>query len=276
MPANGEGARTVTYTAAKCLVAIVLSGCTTLPVLPQDYQLHLNEVVDNVRCQVTSQAESVHFINEKPGWTAGLALEVSILNSAAASASANLDIPLTPGTALPAIVATRAGTANRYVSLEFKEYFPLKRPYACDPESAGSKPLLAGNLGIGNWLGLVQQVITEQRLKDPEFSPRVVSTIVNFTIVTTGELGSSFTLIPVGDKVFGAGAQIGGSKTAIHTLTVTLTRNPADEDPLEVVIVDDLRGKEKTMIPRSLREKNASRNDAQTLIDRLRNNRLPQ
>jgi len=136
--------------------------------------------------------------------------------------------------------------------------------------------LLAGNLGIGNWLGLVQQVIAEQRLKDPAFNPRVVSTIVNFTIVTTGELSSGFALIPVGDKVLGAGASLGGSKTAIHTLSVTMTRNPPDDEPLEVVIVDDLRGKKKIGVSRSVREKNDGRNDVQTLIDRLRDKKLQQ
>lgn len=229
-------------------VAFITSSCTGLPELPTETAFELNFVVQNIRCELLTAMNSVRFVKEEAGWNSGLDLTVQVNNTAKGTANANLGVPLMPGNFVPSLVVARTGTADRTVVLGFKQDFKkdLLKPskFDCENDRDERGVRLSSNLGIAEWLVNIQEVMDEQKLRDQNFSPKTAGTTIKFIIAANGTAGTNFSLIPIGKNTLGAGATLEASRTATHTLMVTLTKNPTSEPFVNVVIVGDKRSKQ--------------------------------
>ncbi len=253
------------------LICLVLTGCANTPKLPSNMHVEVADVVDNIRCELSTATTDAKFLTADEGWTAGVDLQIGIIKTVGLAVNADLSIPLnSPTTLSPGFVATEEGSADRTVAFGFQKNLKTDK-YECDARNHEDGLRLNGSLGVFEWLELVQRVIEDQRTRDPQFSPGSVSTTIKFSVTTSGGLGAAFSLIPISNSSLGAGAKLGGSKLQTHTLTVTLTKNPPPSGPQEVVIVSDNRGtknvRKRKFVPT---QNNNQTNYNQQLIDKLR------
>ncbi len=232
-----------------CLLSFLLASCVTLPSFDTD-PLTPNDVVWNLRCQL---AEAVRHGVDRHQWLkdykASFILTLKVLKLGRGSADANLAIPLHPGLAMPMLALVAQGRASREMDFKVeKSVAELSSLAGCSDSSRGL--LLRGDLGIRDYFDRIRYV-------NDDFGGGKVLTNSNYTVdffVTKSATPSAkFSLIPIGERTFGANAKLQLEAQYTHTIKLTVTppdtvADPEPVDPTEVKLVADDTGMLATIV----------------------------
>ena len=195
----------------------LLSACVTLPVYMTD-TLTPNDIVQNLRCQlaeaVTAEPEPHHWLRK---FKASIVVTLKVLNQNDTKADGSLAIPLNPGLATPKIAIGLKTRATRTIDFNIKD----KVENLIDATPCVSRSiLLEGDLGFRGYLDRLRPIQAE--LDDPQKFANS-----NYTLEFYIEKGltpsASFSMVPVGSRIFGANASVGLQAQYTHTLKITVT-----------------------------------------------------
>ncbi|EMS95503.1 putative lipopotein protein [Agrobacterium tumefaciens str. Cherry 2E-2-2] len=202
---------------------VFLTSCSTLPKHSDSEGVSVEDVVYNVRCELRDAVKAAPFLtNDTYGWTAGADLSLQVVASADGSVDAATSTPLKPGTFVPSIGFKHSGKADRTVSVGFKENLKALKPVACAQGARVSQPRLHGELGIRQWVASLQAAANAT-----DISPEKAGYILEFTVETSGNLGPSFKVLPLGTSSLDIGAKLTGSRKNVNRLVIAFTKNPA-------------------------------------------------
>lgn len=206
---------------------VFLSSCSTLPKHSDSDAVSVEDIVYNVRCELRDAVKAAPFLtSDTYGWTAGADLSLQVVASADGSVNAETSTPLKPGSFVPSLGFKHAGTADRTVSVGFKENLKALKPIVCTQGNRGTKTRLQGELGIRQWVASLQAATDATQI-----TPEKAGYILEFTIETSGNLGPSFKVLPLGTSSLDIGATLTGSRKNVNRLVIAFTKNPAPEKP---------------------------------------------
>jgi hypothetical protein len=216
-------------------LGLFVAGCTALPDLPQQSAVSVSDVVNSINCEFKAAVLNERFVSEDKGWLATSELKLQVVAAAGAELGLNLSSPLNPGTLLVAVGGGYSGSADRTAGVTFETVLKDPRIISCRKPSDQSDDPLVGNLGIHDWIAMLQ----ESRDEVKDFS--VFSHELKFTIERKGNIDPSFSLVPLGSSKLGGGAKIGGSRKHVHSLEISFKKNkdapkngkPSDRDSKE-------------------------------------------
>lgn len=201
------------------LLGLFVAGCTAVPDLPQQSAVSVSDVVNSINCEFKAAVLNERFITEGNGWLATSQLKLQVVAFAGAELGLNLSSPLNPGTLLVAVGGGYSGSADRTAGVTFETVLEDPRNISCREPSDQSNAPLVGNLGIHDWIAMLQG--TRDKVK--QFS--VFSQELKFTIERKGNIGPSFSVVPLGSSILGGGAKIEGSRKHVHSLEISFKKN---------------------------------------------------
>ncbi|MGV1905055.1 hypothetical protein [Agrobacterium cavarae] len=202
---------------------VFLTSCSTLPKQPDSESVSVVDVIFNIRCELRDAVKAAPFLTKDTyGWTAGADLSLQIVASADGSIDAATSTPLKPGTLVPSVGFKHSGKADSTLSFGFKEDLKALKPVPCAQGARVSKTRLQGQLGIRQWVASLQAAANATGI-----TPEKAGYILEFTVETSGSLGPSFKVLPLGTSSLDIGAKLGGSRTNVNRLVIAFTKNPA-------------------------------------------------
>lgn len=205
---------------ASLLAVGMLSGCTSVPDLPEQRNVRVDDVVNRINCELYEGASRAKFLSEEFGWAAGTDLKLQVVALASANLSLNFGTPLNPGSLVVAMGGGYSGSADRTAGLKFATNMDEPAQIRCNDLPGQSAVQVAGNLGIIDWIEMLQATRNSSLIKMTEFSYEL-----KFTIVKSGNLGPTFTAVPLGSSTIGGGLAVAGTRTNVHTLKIGFTKN---------------------------------------------------
>jgi hypothetical protein len=198
------------------LLTSPLTGCSSLPDLPNDDHVNIADVLYSIRCQL---ADSVQIYQEKypwiNDWAASTKIQLNVVETGEKSGGANLVVPITNGTFTIGLSAGLTQKATRTATVEAS--FDLE-DINCPDLSGDENPpkYIQGSLGLREW---IQRVTAA--LESSQTLPSSLGYSTNFTLKTNGSLTPSFNVIPGMDRRLGANLKIAGTREDEHSLTIT-------------------------------------------------------
>lgn len=214
--------------ASLILVPLQLTGCSSLPDLPDNDQVNIADVLYSIRCQLAESVQMYRpyypWINN---WAASTKLQLKVVETGEKSGGANLVIPITNGTFTIGFNAGLTQKASRTATVEAT--FDLK-DIDCPDLSKNENPprYVQGSLGLGEW---IQRVTVA--LESSQILPSSLGYSTNFTLKANGNLMPSFSVIP-GDRRFGANLKLSGEREDAHSLTITTVEKKDSAKPRKI------------------------------------------
>ncbi|WP_457940851.1 hypothetical protein [Mesorhizobium sp. 10J20-29] len=149
-------------------------------------------------------------------------MSLQVVASADVGGDPRLDAPLSPGLLVVTAGAKYLGKADSTASLKFTQNLDNWESIPCDTPNADRKnlPQLRGDLKIYDWLKNIRNTIKETDSEIPE-----AGYTVEFTIDKTAGLGPTFSLVPVGNNLFGASFKLNGGRKDVHKIIIAFARN---------------------------------------------------
>lgn len=229
------------------LSAVLLTACVTVPSLHTD-ELTPSDIARNIKCEL---ADAVWHSPDRHAWldkwNGTVTLFLKVYKKGDASGELNLAIPLDPGSVTPTLAFGVSSEATRTVQLQFFEQMSDLRYYPSCGNRSGTR-LLESDLGVREWLDSVRLANYHASIKTDQ-----IDYTVDFLIKKNLAPSARFSLIPIGERIFGANAKLDLQAQYTHNLKLVLKKPAAKTkpEPLEVVIVAD----KSKFAPRSKKER---------------------
>lgn len=221
----------------------LLASCASLPTLPPEDAVNMSDIVSNIRCELETAASASGFSRSKPGWNAGISLELKVNQTSSGILDSALTVPLNPGVMRAGLKVGQSSDATRSAKFKFAQALttpPGNRSY-CEYTTynytEGHRRLLGGRLGFAEWM-----VRLRNTMKETNVTPTQVGYSLQFVIKPNIDLGPKFTLLPIGDSNAEIGLNLAAAKSTFHTLEIVL--DPVvEKKPTDVRIVADISRK---------------------------------
>ncbi len=183
-----------------CIVACVaISGCATVPQLPDNERLPLDAVVQNVRCEITYalSATSQHY-----DWlrnsAIGFQLTLRVEERGEGSADTAFVFPISNGTftiGFTAALAERAiAKSELYMAAAYKDFSLATCP---GPDARPSDSKLTGDLGLREWLQRSASAIESSTIGTVIKGERdtYIAHQVEFVVTASGSVSPRFNIV---------------------------------------------------------------------------------
>lgn len=211
----------------------LLTGCTSLPSLPDETRIPVSAVVDRVQCEIRDAINAN--IPDYPwfkNWAGGFALTLKVEEVVGADATAGWVVPWSPPNGLTLGLSTGASHDTTRTAI-VKYILPVKdfAQYRCvQPPSygPGTHPFL-GSLGLTEWLS---RVLRSSNSNDVAKQPSEIDYTLNFAVALNAKFSPGITLINLT-----AGADASANRTDTHTLDLAFT-DASPSNPQKVFVVN--------------------------------------
>ncbi|WP_172730189.1 hypothetical protein [Neorhizobium tomejilense] len=243
-----------------CAAALMLSGCNTLPSLPEDDPDSISQLADIVECEIITTFERASKVSDLNFDNWGSSYEISQNTTETNGVGVDPLTWLSPAGVTKLVYSANAKyerEAYRNGKVKFEVYVTDKTSTACD-RVAKYKDIKVEprNLKLDEWISKLARSENYARIKDFGYSVRVQ--------VTTGAgTGPNFE-----DGKWTAQAGVSGKRVTVKNVDFAFSKRPSEPEPIEVIVVGR-RGAAptETIIPR--------RGQSRQQPDRPRSMQLP-
>jgi hypothetical protein len=220
------------------ILSTLLVSCTSLASLPSSSTLPVGTVVDKVECDLHTavKAEILNGHSYLDDWAAAFTLTLKVEEQGGlaivpvtavtfpfSSVSHMFNLNFGAGT-----TETSRRTATLNFSFKLHDALHDARLYVCPPQFLGDHPLVAGDLGISEWL---HRSLTAIDGNDLFKEPTSIGHTTEFEIIANGALGPSVVL----SRFTGTGS-LTAQRTDTDTLDLALAAIPPEPDRQELLL----------------------------------------
>lgn len=261
----GNSAMRSVFSAVFISGAMILTGCSRPAPVP--HRLSVEDIIDKIHCELHNAVWREHHSPRRArlhassngawarwwtGWKATITLKLQTARDAGAESSGSFSVPIHRGRFTLGYLAGFNKKATNSTTFSFDVYMDelgpnppkeRKTTYKFDPErcyelelvEGRRKRLLAGNLGLTDWLRRASGAYRKTRTM-----PTGQTYFVEFLITHNGSATPGVDIMnPTGER-FIINVKVSGKKVKTHQLTVVLGRVKAVQPDAQLAVLNDI------------------------------------
>jgi hypothetical protein len=211
------------------LVCAALSGCATVPQLPDNDRLPIDAVIRNVRCEITQALSSA---SDEYVWLRNSAvafqLTLKVEEKGDGSADTAFTFPISNGTFTIGFTAGLAEKAlaksELYMASKYDDFDLQECPNA---KFGPTDSALTGELGLATWLERSASAIQSSAVKVmPSEKDTYIAHQVEFVLTASGSVSPKFNIVRTGGRTRSGLFKFGASREETNTLRIVVKPLP--------------------------------------------------